>query len=208
MCDTSYRHSNCFDQFKKSFEEASASTAQQVGIPASASIAESTAAISEALSELPGERTEGGSISLEADPERQRSWRRLERQRDLGDLLSTLQSSVAEEGSESTSLTFDEGGLLTVFLFVRILQPRSNSRSSSWSGSSRTRAQATAETNSVKTLSRPMKGKLILEMMKMSSPMEGQVVPGGACVDNQHQKISSGRKLVFACYPLECYRCR
>ncbi|KAK4343479.1 hypothetical protein RND71_036573 [Anisodus tanguticus] len=215
MCDTSYRHSNCFDQFKKSFEEASASTTQQVEIPASASIAEpTTAAISEALSELPGERTEGGSISLgtalscenheikkmlcplcrgqindwivvdsarcymnaklrscssetceftgtytdlrkharqehplvrptEADPERQRSWRRLERQRDLGDLLSTLQSSVGEEGSESTSLTFDEGGLLTVFLFVRILQPRSNSRSSSWSGSSRTRAQAT-----------------------------------------------------------------
>ncbi|KAH0858403.1 hypothetical protein HID58_086664 [Brassica napus] len=29
----------------------------------------------------------------EADPERRRSWRRLERQRDLGDLLSTIQSS-------------------------------------------------------------------------------------------------------------------
>ncbi|KAJ8528318.1 hypothetical protein K7X08_022010 [Anisodus acutangulus] len=176
MCDTSYRHSNCFDQFKKSFEEASASTTQQVEIPASASITEpTTAAISEALSELPGERTEGGSISLgaalscenheikkmlcplcrgqindwivvdsarcymnaklrscssetcevtgtytdlrkharqehplvrptEADPERQRSWRRLERQRDLGDLLSTLQSSVGEEGSERVIL--------------------------------------------------------------------------------------------------------
>lgn len=213
MCDTSYRHSNCFDQFKKSFEEASATATQQVEIPASASIAESTTVITEALSDLPGERTEGGSISLgalscenhekkkmqcplcrgqindwivvdsarrymnaklrscssetcefsgtytdlrkharqehplvrptETDPERQRNWRRLERQRDLGDLLSTLQSSVGEEGSESTSLTFDEGGLLTVFLFVRILQPRSNSGSSSWSGSSRTRAQAT-----------------------------------------------------------------
>ncbi|PHT51517.1 hypothetical protein CQW23_05979 [Capsicum baccatum] len=214
MCDTSYRHSNCFDQFKKSFEAASASTTQQVEIPTSASIAQSTVTISEALSELPGERTESGSISLgalacenheikkmlcplcrgqindwivvdsarrhmnaklrscssetcefsgtysdlrkharqehplvrptEADPERQRSWRRLERQRDLGDLLSTLQSSVvSEEGSETTSLTLDEGGLLTVFLFVRILQPRSNSRSSSWSGSARTRAQAT-----------------------------------------------------------------
>ncbi|XP_057545209.1 uncharacterized protein LOC130824290 [Amaranthus tricolor] len=33
----------------------------------------------------------------EADPERQQSWRQLERQRDIGDVLSTIQSSLVEE---------------------------------------------------------------------------------------------------------------
>ncbi|KAK4391662.1 hypothetical protein Sango_1944000 [Sesamum angolense] len=45
----------------------------------------------------------------DADPERQRSWRKLERQRDLGDLLSTLQSSIGEDRTEESTLTIDEG---------------------------------------------------------------------------------------------------
>ncbi|MCD7459950.1 hypothetical protein HAX54_042393 [Datura stramonium] len=53
---------------------------------------------------------------------------------------------------------------------------------------------------------RPMKGKLMLDMMRINNLMEGQVT-GGAHVDNQQQKISFGHKHVFACYPLECYRC-
>ncbi|MCD7451955.1 hypothetical protein HAX54_014219 [Datura stramonium] len=53
---------------------------------------------------------------------------------------------------------------------------------------------------------RPIKGKLILEMMRMNILMEGQAT-GGAAVDNQQQKISFGHKHVFAYYPLECYRC-
>lgn len=78
----------------------------------------------------------------EADPERERSWRRLERQRDLGDLLSTLQSSMGDDRSGDESiLPIDDGGWLTVFFLIRVFRPGSASRSSSWSGSSRTRAQ-------------------------------------------------------------------
>ena len=78
----------------------------------------------------------------EADPERQRNWRRLERQRDLGDLLSTLQSSMGDDRSGDESiLPIDDGGWLTVFFLIRVFRPGSSSRSSSWSGTSRTRAQ-------------------------------------------------------------------
>ncbi|RVX10920.1 hypothetical protein CK203_013299 [Vitis vinifera] len=42
----------------------------------------------------------------EADPERQRNWRRMERQRDLGDLLSTLQSSFGEERFKEQQLVW------------------------------------------------------------------------------------------------------
>ncbi|CAM8966080.1 unnamed protein product [Rhodiola kirilowii] len=74
----------------------------------------------------------------EADPERQRSWRRLERQRDFGDLISTLQSSIDEEREEEGILPIDEG-MLTVYFLIRVFRPRSTSRSSSWSGASRGR---------------------------------------------------------------------
>ncbi|PON42755.1 hypothetical protein PanWU01x14_279320 [Parasponia andersonii] len=78
----------------------------------------------------------------EADPERERNWRRLERQRDLGDLLSTLQSSMGDDRSGDESiLPIDDGGWLTVFFLIRVFRPGSSSRSSSWSGTSRTRAQ-------------------------------------------------------------------
>ncbi|XP_019090263.1 PREDICTED: uncharacterized protein LOC104736632 [Camelina sativa] len=69
----------------------------------------------------------------EADPERQRSWRMLERQRDLGDLISTLQSSFGLN-------LFDDGGLLTVFLLIRVFRPESSGPRSSWSGTSRARS--------------------------------------------------------------------
>lgn len=81
----------------------------------------------------------------EADPERQRAWRSLERQRDIGDLLSTLQSSTGEDRGDDSSLAVehDGGGWLTVFFLVRIYRPTSgsSSRSSSWSPTTRTRAQ-------------------------------------------------------------------
>ncbi|KAL0427041.1 UNVERIFIED_CONTAM: hypothetical protein Slati_2878900 [Sesamum latifolium] len=67
----------------------------------------------------------------DADPERQRSWRRLERQRDLGDLLSTLQSSIGEDRTEESTLTIDEGGWLTVFFLVRFIRPGNTSSRSS-----------------------------------------------------------------------------
>ncbi|CAN1824978.1 hypothetical protein LINPERHAP1_LOCUS30975 [Linum perenne] len=201
MCDTSYRHSNCFDQFRKSFEQTSATAVV---------LDENTAVTNELVSNTDGTSPmvhqppslEGivsagntcdnkvhpqlmcplcrGDITTwvvlepardfmnaklrscaremcdfsgtyadlrkharhehplvrpsEADPERQRNWRRLEQERDLGDLLSTLQSSFGEERG-------DDSGWLTVIFFIRILRPGSGSRSNSRSGTSRTRTQ-------------------------------------------------------------------
>lgn len=65
----------------------------------------------------------------EADPGRQRDWRRLERERDLGDLLSSLQSSMGNEDS-SGALSFDENGWLTVFFLIRVFRQGNGSRSS------------------------------------------------------------------------------
>ncbi|XP_058112805.1 uncharacterized protein LOC131255896 [Magnolia sinica] len=84
----------------------------------------------------------------EADPERQRDWRRLERQRDLGDVLSTFQSvfnedrveggrmSFSEDRVEEGHISFDEGSLLTVLLLIRVLPQDS---SINWSVPSRFR---------------------------------------------------------------------
>uniref|UniRef100_A0A5B6ZEL8 Uncharacterized protein n=1 Tax=Davidia involucrata TaxID=16924 RepID=A0A5B6ZEL8_DAVIN len=220
MCDTSYRHSNCFDQFQKSFAETSSPVPPQGETPLSVSHSSHTM-ISEATAvDLQGERSEEGSSSVnamscetqvkpklvcplcrgqingwivvesarhfmnaksrscacetcnfsgpytdlrkharlehplvrpsEADPERQRNWRRLERQRDLGDLISTLQSSIGEERSEDSTLSIDEGGWLTVFFLIRVFRPGSSLRSSSWSGTSRARAQVTVRRRSTR----------------------------------------------------------
>lgn len=61
----------------------------------------------------------------EVDQERQRNWRRLERQRDLGDVLSSLRSSLVESrvGSDDDSQEVEgrgRGGFVTVYFFVRI----------------------------------------------------------------------------------------
>ncbi|OMO57691.1 hypothetical protein COLO4_35186 [Corchorus olitorius] len=214
MCDTSYRHSNCFDQFRKSFADTSASPQepQQEGAqlettntsPVATATSDSTFTD---LQEERGEEPTTPSITLsddqdlsklvcplcrgeikdwvvveparrfmnaksrscssetcnftgaykdlrkharlehpsvrpsEADPERQRNWRRLERQRDLGDLLSTLQSSFGEERTDEIVMPADEGSWLTVFFLIRVFRPGSSPRSSSWSGTSRARAQ-------------------------------------------------------------------
>ncbi|CAL5443219.1 unnamed protein product [Camellia sinensis] len=212
MCDTSYRHSNCFDQFRKSFDETSSTMPQQESTPLSTEDSTSGVISEATVTNLQVQSSEEASTSLhpiscenqvksklvcplcrgqitgwiveeparhfmnaksrscaceacdfsgtytdlrkhartehpcvrpsEADPERQRNWRRLERQRDLGDLISTLQSSIGEERSEDSILSFDEGGWLTVFFLIRVFRPGSSLRSSSWSGTSRARARA------------------------------------------------------------------
>lgn len=205
MCDTSYRHSNCLDQFCKSFAAKTLSTMTQHELQHTTTNL-SPAEASESTVEVQQEISEGGTaISCEkqippkllcplcrgqikewiiveaarlfmnakprscscetcnfsgtytdlrkharlehplvrpsdADPERQRSWRRLERQRDLGDLLSTLQSSMGDDRDESI-LPIDDGGWLTVFFLIRVYRPGSSSRGNSWLGGSRTRAQ-------------------------------------------------------------------
>ncbi|KVI01302.1 uncharacterized protein LOC112500218 isoform X1 [Cynara cardunculus var. scolymus] len=206
MCDTSYRHSNCFDQFRKSYSE---SQPPLVPPTEETPTEETPVIITESEPLLPNLIPESSLTSetedksklvcplcrgqvngwvvveaarifmntksrscasetcdfsgtytdlrkharlvhplvrpSEADPERQRDWRRMERQRDLGDLLSTLQSSIGEDRNEdsTSSLSFDEGGWLTVFFLIRVFRPGNSSRSGSWSGTSRARAQVT-----------------------------------------------------------------
>ncbi|KAL0315635.1 UNVERIFIED_CONTAM: hypothetical protein Sradi_5441700 [Sesamum radiatum] len=219
MCDTSYRHSNCFDQFRKSFSDASAELQSPEDVPISTSSLLSSTTVSEdAVSDLEGERSLEGPMPIaapsensvksklvcplcrglingwtvveaarhfmnaksrscacetcdfsgtytdlrkharlvhplvrptDADPERQRSWRRLERQRDLGDLLSTLQSSIGEDRTEESTLTIDEGGWLTVFFLVRFIRP---GNTSSRSSTARARAQVAVRRRSSRRL--------------------------------------------------------
>lgn len=205
MCDTSYRHSNCFDQFRKSFSDASVGVLRDQDVQDLTSpLLSAPPTISDVLPELAGERNLDtvvepsekpvklellcplcrGQINgwtvvdsardfmnaksrncasetcdfsgtykdlrkharavhplvrpADADPERQDNWRRLERQRDLGDLISTLQSSLGEERNGESTLTVDEGGWLTVFFLVRFIRPGNSSTRSS---TSRSRAQ-------------------------------------------------------------------
>ncbi|KDP32365.1 hypothetical protein JCGZ_13290 [Jatropha curcas] len=208
MCDTSYRHSNCLDQFRKSFTETSLTTPQpeenRVTTENSSTVLSSASTVTDEQSEEGP--VSAGAISCEkkvqptlvcplcrgqikewivmeparhfmnakprscacetcdfsgtysdlrkharvehplvrpsqADPERQRSWRMLERQRDLGDLISTLHSSFGEERGDDNILPIDDGGWLTVFFLIRVFRPGSSPRSSSWSGTSRARGQ-------------------------------------------------------------------
>ncbi|KAL5547976.1 hypothetical protein UlMin_003207 [Ulmus minor] len=210
MCDTSYRHSNCLDQFRKSFAAETSSAEpplEDVQLPTTqlspSQTSESTVTtemLDQTIEEVTPSSCEHqtapklvcplcrGDIKewivvedarhfmnaksrscscetcnfsgtytdlrkharlehplvrpSEADPERERNWRRLERQRDLGDLLSTFQSSMGDERGEESVLPIDDGGWLTVFFLIRVFRPgSSSSRSSSWSGTSRARAQ-------------------------------------------------------------------
>lgn len=192
MCNTSYRHSNCLDQFCKSFTETSPTPphveveisnpdvthvqtpeANPVDIPDEVSEGSVTIhslscednsktklvcplcrgkikemKVVEAARRFMNEKSRSCSCETctftgtyadlrkharlehplvrpsEVDPERQRNWRRLERQRDLGDLLSTLQSSFGENNRvDDGLLPIDDGGLLAVFFLI--LQPSS-----------------------------------------------------------------------------------
>lgn len=208
MCDTSYRHSNCLDQFRKSFTETPLTNLQPEENSFTATNS-TTVGISEPT--VTGEQSEEGPLSAvaitcekkmqptlvcplcrgqikdwtvmeparrfmnakprscacetcdfsgtysdlrkharlehplvrpsQADPERQQNWRMLERQRDLGDLISTLHSSFGEERGDDNILPIDDGGWLTVFFLIRVFRPGSSTRSSSWSGTSRARGQ-------------------------------------------------------------------
>ncbi|CAH1432864.1 unnamed protein product [Lactuca virosa] len=154
MCDTSYRHSNCFDQFQKASSESIETTPTPTPTSTQTPVTTLTCplcrgqvtgwiVVEAARGFMNGKTRSCASETCEfsgtyadlrkharldhplvrpseADPDRQRDWRRLERQRDMGDLLSTLQSSIADENGENlengvtgnggatTALSFDE----------------------------------------------------------------------------------------------------
>jgi hypothetical protein len=161
MCNTSYRHSNCLDQFCKSFApHASIALLQEIPLTSSAfhsredgsepgqarhcgsqlqpklfcplcrgevygySILEparkfmnskargcssETCDFSGTYSELRKHaRSEHPAVRpSDVDPMRQRDWTRLERERDLEDVLSSLHPEVGEESSEESTLSVD-----------------------------------------------------------------------------------------------------
>ncbi|KAJ7956647.1 Protein of unknown function (DUF1644) [Quillaja saponaria] len=213
MCNTSYRHSNCLDQFCKSFAEPSPTITELESQLSVTNTSPTETPELTTVTEVQEERSEGSvtteplscehqekrkllcplcrgqikewkvveaarcfmneksrSCSSETcdfsgtytdlrqharlehplvrpsdvDPERQHSWRRLERQRDFGDLLSTLQSAVGEEMVDDSILPIDGGGLLTVIFFIRY------TRGSNWSSTSRSRAQMSSRRRSTR----------------------------------------------------------
>lgn len=216
MCDTSYRHSNCLDQFRKSFAEASIAAPTEEGTqPSTQQSSSETVNVETVISATSAQEEVKTTTPLaaeilasmhklqdklvcplcrgqvigwivvdsardfmnaksrscacetcdftgnytdlrkharlqhpqvrpsEADPERQRNWRRLERQRDIGDVLSTIQSSLGEDQDDDAILPMDERGWITIFFLFRVWRPSSSLRSSSsWSGTSRARTRA------------------------------------------------------------------
>lgn len=216
MCDTSYRHSNCFDQFRKSFAEETTplSTVEHstsdpmsdemvtncpVEIEGSTSmfienqekkklmcplcrghitgwtVVDSARRFMNAKSRSCACETCDFSGSYkdlrkharvehprvrpsEVDPERQRDWRRLEWQRDLGDLISTLESTIGHNGEERSSEEEEEeeeGRLvfvspwLSIVLIIEYVSASSSSRSSS-SQTRRSRGQVTVIRRSIR----------------------------------------------------------
>lgn len=75
-------------------------------------------------------RTDHPSVRpSEADPERQRDWRRMEQQRDIGDLVSTMQSAMGGEDGGLGAFIEDEDPTsvayhsITVFFILRFRGP-------------------------------------------------------------------------------------
>ncbi|XXG63679.1 hypothetical protein AAC387_Pa05g1810 [Persea americana] len=202
MCDTSYRHSNCLDQFRKAFTEPlEAPITQESPVPSdvNGTTSQGINSVLHLESEEPSQHSgpcenqelpklscplcrgqingwtveeparkylnakvrscaqencvfTGAYAELrkharlehplarpsEVDPERQREWRRMERQRDLGDVLSTFQSAFGEERGEDGSLSLNEGSWLTVYFLIRVF-PSGSGTGSRWSVPSRFR---------------------------------------------------------------------
>ncbi|PKU74591.1 hypothetical protein MA16_Dca003794 [Dendrobium catenatum] len=157
MCDTSYRHSNCLDQYRKpklscplcrgvvSGSKVVEAARKHMNTKARSCSSESCG-FAGAYSELRKHaRTEHPLVRpSEADPERERDWRRLEQQRDLGDLFSTMQSAFGGEEDDYAFLADggEFGGLLpfptiTFFLVLRFRGTGGLSSSTGWSNGRR-----------------------------------------------------------------------
>ncbi|RRT41311.1 hypothetical protein B296_00029846 [Ensete ventricosum] len=150
MCDTSYRHSNCLDQYRKAFsgsksllDNGDAQQPAKLSCPLCRGLVSSWIVIeparkymnaktrscsmeSCAFNGVYGElrkhaRKEHPSVRpSEADPDRQQDWRRMERQRDLGDLLSMFHSSVTREEDGFYINEDDEEASGSIFIFPSV----------------------------------------------------------------------------------------
>lgn len=136
MCDTSSRHSNCYDQYRKASKDSSKDSAAECSecqqqIQLSCPLCRGP--VSDCIKDFDARRYMNSKVRsctmescefrgayqelrkharvehpaarpMEVDPERQRDWRRMEQQRDIGDLLSMLRSGF------SSSIEDDSGG--------------------------------------------------------------------------------------------------
>ncbi|CAM6024458.1 unnamed protein product [Sphagnum balticum] len=180
ICDTSYRHSNCLDQYRKAHESSGKAVDRALELlQGAASGTEADAG--DLLCPLCRGKVEGWRVvdaarqhlnckirtcaqeacgfsgpyeelrkhargmhpsarPSDVDPARQRDWRRLERQRDLGDVLSTIQSAMPgatvlgdyvidgddeddEDEEDGSGFPSDEGNWWTVFLLCQVFGP-------------------------------------------------------------------------------------
>ena len=135
MCDTSSRHSNCYDQYRKASKDSSKDSAaecsecqQQVQL----SCPLCRGPVSDCIKDYDARRYMNSKVRscttescefrgayqelrkharvehpaarpMEVDPERQRDWRRMEQQRDIGDLLSMLRSGFSSSIEDDSS---------------------------------------------------------------------------------------------------------
>ncbi|KAL3821499.1 hypothetical protein ACJIZ3_007404 [Penstemon smallii] len=135
ICDTSYRHSNCLDRFKKLKEETSDNlTARNYLNLKSRSCSSESCLFSGDYRELRSHarRVHPTIHPADVDPSRQRAWSRLENQREYNDIVSAIQSAmpgavvlgdyVIDNGDRMLSGERERGGeggrwLSTLFLF-------------------------------------------------------------------------------------------
>ena len=158
VCDTSYRHSNCLDQYRKASRESSkdsgATECAECQQPVKLSCPLCRGPVSHwtkdydarkfmnckaractmescefkgAYSQLRKHAREDHPAirPMEVDPDRQRDWRRMEQQRDMGDLLSMVRSGISGrefglgEGEEGVSVRPSHGASITLLLVMR-----------------------------------------------------------------------------------------
>nr|AVY91641.1 hypothetical protein Shy3280Sca002_102 [Saccharum hybrid cultivar SP80-3280] len=133
MCDTSSRHSNCYDQYRKASKDSGTECSEcQQQVQLSCPLCRGP--VSDCIKDYDARRYMNTKVRsctmescefrgayqelrkharvehpaarpMEVDPERQRDWRRMEQQRDLGDLMSMLRSGF------SSNIEDDSGGL-------------------------------------------------------------------------------------------------
>ncbi|XP_074575450.1 uncharacterized protein LOC141831927 [Curcuma longa] len=169
ICDTSYRHSNCLDQYRKSFSNKSPEEDDNLQPPTDMSCPLCRGRVTgwtviEAARKYMNAKSRSCSLEScpftgvygelreharkehpsarpsEADPIRQEVWRSMERQRDLGDMFSVFHSPVIT--GEHLTVAEDEAAAtdsLVVFMVVHVHPSRANSAVSTLPPSSRSR---------------------------------------------------------------------
>ncbi|KAJ1689949.1 hypothetical protein LUZ63_014104 [Rhynchospora breviuscula] len=141
MCDTSYRHSNCLDQFRKSNDADNTGNEEPAKLycPLCRGSVTGWTVVESARNYMNLKQRSCASESCEftgtygelrkharevhpntrpsqADPERMRDWRRMERERDIGDLFSVLGED--EEFGGGRYFSFPP---FAIFLIVHVL---------------------------------------------------------------------------------------